>query len=130
MGPGEVEVGRVPVSFRHGYRAKRNVGPAQTHAREVHLLDALPAAEPVQAIFEPVMMPSHNEEQHEAEREGGVAEQGPSQFMRNDRAEKSDGKDCEPPGCKPCAGPAGIRLQLCHAAQHSHQTVFPRGRPS
>lgn len=127
MGPGEVEVARVPMSFGYGYRAKWNLSPGQTQAREVHLFDALPAAEPVQAIFEPVMIPGHNEKQHEAECEYDVAEEGPSQFMWNDGAEESDGKDCEPPPRKPRAGPAGICFQLRRAAQYADETVFPRG---
>ena len=92
----------------------------------MHLFDALLAAESVQAIFEPVMIPGHYEEQQEAACEYGVAEQGPSQFVWNDGAEESSGKNCETPGGEPLADTAAIRFYSCQAAQHSHQTLFSR----
>jgi LDH2 family malate/lactate/ureidoglycolate dehydrogenase len=45
------------------------------------LFDALPAVEPMQAVFEPVMIPGHCEEQDDAERQRhGVAERSSIPF--------------------------------------------------
>ena len=44
----------------------------------MYSFDALPAPQPMQAIFEPVMIPGHDQEQDEAGREDKIAEERPA----------------------------------------------------
>ena len=102
-GPGQVKVSGIPVPLRNGYLTKRNLRPLQTESRQVHAFDALPAPESMQAIFEPVMIPGHDEEQDEAGCEHEIAEKRPAKLMRNDGTEEARGKNRETSRGKPRA---------------------------
>ena len=78
MRAGEVEISGIAVPFRHRDWMQRNLCPGQVHAGQMDLFDALPAPESMQAIFEPVMIPGHDQEQDEAGREDQIAEERPA----------------------------------------------------
>lgn len=124
MRTGKVEVPGIPVPFRNGHRTKRNLGPFQVKARQVHSFDVLPASESMQAVFQPVMIPGRDEEQDKAECEHRIAECRPSQFMRNDSAEEAAGKNCKASRGKPRADAAAVRFQTGGAPQCMNEMLL------
>ena len=124
---GQVKVPGIPVALRNGYLTKRNLRPFQTESRQVHAFDALPAPESMQAIFEPVMIPGHDEEQDEAGGEDQIAKHRPAYFMWNDGAEQAAGKNREPSRGKPRADAAAIRVQMSRAPERMDEMLLTSG---
>jgi hypothetical protein len=83
----------------------------------VNSFDAFPAPESMQAIFQPVMIPGHDEEEDKARCQNQIAEHRPAEFMRNDGAKEAAGKNREPYRRKPRADASAIRFQTSRTAE-------------
>ena len=90
----------------------------------MHSFDALPAPESMQAIFEPVMILGHREEQDNAECQHHVAGRRPPHFVGNDRAQESTSKDGQAPGGESRAGASAAAFQSRHAAKTAYQACL------
>ena len=64
--------------------------PIQPETCQVHELDLLPETKPVQATFEPVMIPGHNQKQADEGGECPIAGLIPPHFVEGYRADRSD----------------------------------------
>lgn len=126
----EVEISGIPMPFRHRDGPKRNLGPGQVHPGEMDLFDALPAVESMQAVFEPVMIPGHCEEQDDAERQRHVAGGRPSHFMRDDRAEQPEGEDGQASAGESRADASTLGFQPRDATEPAQQGCLASGAGS
>jgi hypothetical protein len=72
--------------------------------------DALPAPESMQPVFQPVMIPGHDEEQDEAGGEDQIAEYRPAESMRDDGAEERAGKNGQASRGETRADAAAVRI--------------------
>ncbi len=122
MGTGEIQVFGIAMSFRHRGLTERNVSPVETYACHMRLLDALPAAESMQPIFQFVMMPGQDKEADEEACESAVAELRPAQFVDDDRCQQSDSKNCKPPTGEPFAEPSTPCIQAVDSAEYPNKT--------
>src|SRR5688500_14438681 len=105
MGAGEIQIFGITMSFRHRGLAARNVLPVQMNARQRRLLDATPAAEPMQPIFQFVIMPGHDEEEYEEAGERAIAELSSPPFVNDDGCREPNRKNCKPPAGEPFTDP-------------------------
>ena len=72
MGAQQIEVARVQMTFgRHG-RRRLERGPVQTQSGQVPLFDLGPESEPVNPVFEPVMIRRDDEKPDEKRRDRAV----------------------------------------------------------
>ncbi len=122
MGAGEVEIFGVTMSFWDRGRAERNACPVETNACHMRLFDVTPAAEPMQPIFQFVMMPGQDEETDKEAGERAVAGLRPAPSMHHDGSQQADRKNRKPPAGKPFAEPPALCIQTVDAAQYPQQT--------
>ena len=94
------------------------------------LFDPLPAVESMQAVFEPVMIPGHRQEQGDAERQRHVAGGRPSHFMRYDRAEQPKGENGQASGGESRADASTLGLQPRDATEPAQQACSAGGAGS
>lgn len=102
--------------------------PIQLETRQVHELDLLPEAKPVQATFEPVMIGSHDQEHSDERDERSIAGLIPPHFVEGYCANRSDDEKDETPTCQCGTRGCGQRDQAVQFYRQACQRLGFRER--